>query len=399
VEARADVTDSVVYVLPDKLGGVTNIVASLLAHRQPDGFRHEVVFTDNLLSRDARSGRMLPADAQRLVQYRLPTENIFAVLRRVWEAMPGGGGVLVSNDQIELAMLHRYDPGRMVVQMLHGDYDYYYELAVRHQAVIDVWVAASAAMVAELRRRLPHRTADVHHLPYGIDLPTRLRLARPGPLRLFFTGRIEQGKGVFDLPRIDAHLADRGVRVSWTIIGEGPDREALQGQWSPPHVQWVGPLDRPGVLARLADGDLFVLPTHAEGMPVALVEAMGAGLVPIVSDIRSGVPDMVAPGTSGLLAPVGDTGAFARAIADLDGDRARLEVMSAAARAVAETRFEPHARTAAYQALYARWRELRRPRPARLPIPYRTRLDQPWLPNPVVRTVRTAIRRYRGQPA
>jgi hypothetical protein len=126
---------------------------------------------------------------------------------------------------------------------------------------------------------------------------------------------------------------------------------------------------------------------------------MGAGLVPIVSDIASGVPELVEHRVSGLRLPVGDVPGFADAIADLAADRATLETMSAAARRAIGSRFDPRPRTAAYQALFAEWRVLRRPRPARLPIPYRTRLDQPWLPNPVVRTVRTAIRRYRGKPA
>ena len=393
-------TASVVYVVPDKMGGMLNIVESLLAHRAPDGFRHEAVLTDNLLSRDARFGGALPADAQRTVRYRLPTENMFAVVRRLWDALPRDGGVLVSNDQIELAMLHHYDPGRMVVQLLHGDHDYYYDLAERHQSVIDVWIAYGTAMADGVRRRLPHRAADVHHLPYGIELPARARTAVPGPIRLVFSGRIEHGqKGVFDLPRIDAALRDRGVPAVWTIIGDGPDRQELQRRWSAPWVTWVGALERRAVLDRLGDGDLFVLPTRAEGLPVALVEAMGAGLVPVVSDIPSGVPEVVDRGASGMLVAVGDTAGFAAAIADLAADRDRLEAMSAAARRSVQARFEPRPRAAAYQDLYARWPELRRPRPARLPIPYRSRLDQPWLPNPVVRTVRAAIRRYQGKPA
>jgi glycosyltransferase involved in cell wall biosynthesis len=393
-------TESVVYVLPDKMGGLINIVESLLAHRHPDGFRYEVVLTDNQLSADARFGGRLPADDQRTVPYRLPTENMFAVVRRLRDAIPSGGGVLVSNDQIELAMLHRFDPGRMVVQLLHGDHGYYYDLAERHQAVIDVWVAYSAAMADGLRRRLPHRAGDVHHLPYGIDLPPRFREHRPGPVRLVFAGRLEHGqKGVFDLPLIDARLVERGVAAEWIVIGDGPDGDALRCRWASPRVSWAGGLARREVLARLADGDLFILPTRAEGLPVALVEAMGAGLVPIVSDIASGVPELVEHRVSGLRLPVGDVPGFADAIADLAADRATLETMSAAARRAIGSRFDPRPRTAAYQALFAEWRVLRRPRPARLPIPYRTRLDQPWLPNPVVRTVRTAIRRYRGKPA
>ena len=59
----ASVSDaqSVVYVLPDKMGGSTNIVANLLAYRHPDAFRYHVVLTDNHLHHDTRYGRPLAA--------------------------------------------------------------------------------------------------------------------------------------------------------------------------------------------------------------------------------------------------------------------------------------------------------------------------------------------------
>jgi glycosyltransferase involved in cell wall biosynthesis len=391
---------SVVYVLPDKLGGMLNIVRALLANRAPDGLRYHAVLTDNLLSTDTRFSGSMGADGQCTVRYRSPTENLFAVLRRLRAAIPDGGGVLVSNDQVELALAHAYDLGRAVVQILHGDHDYYYDLAARHEGVIDAFVAYSAAMRDGLRRRLPHRHADIHHLPYGVALPPRVRQAHPGALRLVFAGRLEHGqKGVFDLPSIDAALRRRGVEVAWTMIGGGPDAEALAARFRGPHVRYEGALSHDQTLARLSDFDVFVLPTRAEGFPVALVEAMGAGLVPVVSDIPSGVPEVVEGGRTGLLPRVGDVEGFADAIASLDRDRGRLESMSAACRDVATTRFDPRARTREYQALYARWQTLRRPRPAHTDVPYCTRLDRPWIPNLAVKTVRTLIRRAQGRPA
>lgn len=391
--------DSVVYVVPAAMGGMLQIVAALLAYRSPDAFGHHVVLTDNLLGADTRFEGTLAADTQCTVRYRMPTENLYAVLARVHAALPRGGGVLVSNDLVELAALHVHDPGRMVVQLLHGDHDYYYDLAARHESVVDVWVAYSRAMYDGLCRRLPHRAADVHYLPYGVPLPVRVRTGRQGPLRLVFAGRVEDGqKGVFDLPRIDAALRAAGVDVEWTVIGDGPDGARLKARWTDRRIAWTGALPHAEVLRRLPDFDVFVLPTRAEGLPVALAEAMGAGLVPVVSDVASGVPELVEPGSTGYRPPVGDVAAFAAALVDLATNRERLEQMSRAARALALARFDPVSRVAAYQALYARWRELRRPwRPA--PLPYRTRLDRPWLPNAVVRRVRGHLRRSQGKPA
>jgi len=391
------VSTNVVYVMPDKMGGVLNIVASLLAHRSsPD---HHVVLTHNTLSTDTRFAQPLQAATQTTVEYTLPVENIHAVLRRLRDALPPGGGVLVTNDLLELALLHVHDPGRMVVQLLHGDHDYYYDLAVRHDSVIDVFVAYGRSMFDGLRARLPHRTGDIYHLPYGVPLPATTRQPVAGPLRLLFAGRLDHGqKGVFDLPVIDRLLRERGIDYRWTIIGGGPDEAQLRSLWTNGDVDWRGVLTHADVLRALPEFDVFVLPTRAEGFSVALVEAMGAGLVPVISDIPSGVPEVIEDGVNGFTPTVGDNAGFTEAIATVAADRARLEAMSTAARDMVATRFNVSDRIAGYEALYDRWRELRRPRGAHVPLPYGSRLDQSWLSNALVRTIRIALRRASGRP-
>jgi glycosyltransferase involved in cell wall biosynthesis len=385
---------SVVYVVPDKMGGMMNIIANLLEYRRPDGFGHHAILTHNLHDADTRFARPLAADTQTTVDHNLPQENLHAVLRRLAHAVPAGPGVFVAGDLLDLATASVHDFGRAVIYMLHGDSDYYYDLAVKHDAVVHAFIAYSRRMYEQLIERLPHRADTIFHLPYGIPLPACVARATNGRLRVVFAGRLEQGqKGVFDLPEIDRLLAARGVSVEWTIAGAGPDDIELKRRWAfNPDVRWLGALSNAGVLAMYATEDVFVLPTRVEGFPVALVEAMGAGVVPVVSDIESGVPEVVASGLTGERPPAGDVRAFAQAIAALDGDRARLAAMSASARRSIAERFDIRDRIAAYQALYGRWRELYRPMAAGRHLRYGSRLDQPWIPNAVVRLVRSATR-------
>jgi len=127
---------------------------------------------------------------------------------------------------------------------------------------------------------------------------------------------------------------------------------------------------------------------------VALLDAMGAGLVPVVSDIASGVPEIV-DATNGVRTPVGDVPGYAAAIAALATDRQRLDALGSAARSAVASRFDVRDRAADYQALYAGWRDLYRPIAPGRHLQYGSRLDHPWIPNPVVRLVRTAIRSAR----
>jgi glycosyltransferase involved in cell wall biosynthesis len=157
----------------------------------------------------------------------------------------------------------------------------------------------------------------------------------------------------------------------------------------------MGALSNAALLELYAQQDVFVLPTRFEGFPVAMLEAMAAGLPVIVSDIPSGVPEVLDDQVNGERPPVGDVAAFAAAIARLDLDRGRLDAMGARARKDVERRFDIRDRAADYQALYARWSELYHPHGAGSHLTYGSRLDQPWIPNPLVRLVRTAIRSTR----
>jgi glycosyltransferase involved in cell wall biosynthesis len=385
---------SVVYVLPDKMGGMVNIVSNLLQYRQPDGLRYHVVLTHNHLHEDARFSRPLPCDSQTTVEYTLPVENLYTVMRRVARAIPAGPGVIVAGDLLDLATLSVHDLGRAVVLILHGDDEYYYGLAVKHDRVVHAYVAYSRRMYDQLLARLPHRASDIHYLPYGIPIPPAVRRPSAGPLRLIFAGRLEHGqKGVLELPEIDARLRNRSIDVTWTIVGDGPHGAQLRTAWpDSPRVRYRGPLTNADTIACLEDHDVFVLPTRVEGLPVALLEAMGCGVVPVVSNIPSGVPDVVADGATGLMPEVGDVDGFADAIARLAVDRPLLERFSAAARLTVEERFDIRARARDYQALYARYAEMYRPLPADASLQYGSRLDQPWIPNSLVRVVRSALR-------
>lgn len=390
---------SVVCVIPDKLGGSLNIVEGIFRHRRPDGFSYATILTHNPLWVDTPFAGRFNADYQARFEFKSPVENFHAVLRRLRDAIPHGDGVLLANDLLELAMASTFDCGRTVMQILHGDSDYYYELSARHQDVIDAFIVYGRTMERKLKARLPHRAGDIHFLPYGIAEPPRARHAVPGRLRLLFAGRLEHGqKGVLDLPLIDAELVARDIDVAWTVVGAGPDEQRLREAWRSARVRFLGPKTTGEVLDIAADHDVFVLPTRYEGVPVALIEAMGVGLAPVVSRVTSGVTEILSEGETGLMPPVGDVGAFADAVATLDRDRTLLETIGAAARRYALTTHNLRERTDAYQALFARYRELRRPRPKHSAVPYGSRLDRPWIPNAAVKTVRSMIRRAKGKP-
>jgi len=380
---------NVVYVLPDKLGGVFNVVANLLAHRQPDALEYRAVLTVNTVQTDPPAPENLPADRQDTVRYSSPPENLYAYLRRLRRAIPDTGGVLVCNDWVELAMISAYPTRRMVVNVTHADADYYYQLAQIHEAWIDWFVALTERIYVRLVELLPHRRASILRLPFGVAIPATPRRPDGGPLRLLYVGRLDEQKGVFDLPEIDRRLAQSGCRVEWTIQGSGPAESELRRRWQPSsRITWRESRPVKDVLPLYLENDVLVLPSRSEGLPVVLLEAGAAGVVPVASDLHSGVPEIVIPGQTGFRPAVGDVTGFADSIVKLGADRGLLEAMSGNVRELVAARFEAGARARDYQQLYSRWRELKCTPFAPYRVHYGSRLDRRWLPNAIVKLIR-----------
>lgn len=179
--------------------------------------------------------------------------------------------------------------------------------------------------------------AHVHVVENGVRPATTL--AEPfadaaRPPRIVAAGRLHPKKGFDDLIRAMALLRDRGVSATCEIAGEGDERPALTALIAAlglgDRVSLVG--WRKDVTGFLATGDLFAFPSHQEGFPLILLEAMSAAL-PVVSSIIPGPDEMIDDGETGLLVPDHDPDALARALARLIGDPGKARALGAAARA------------------------------------------------------------------
>jgi glycosyltransferase involved in cell wall biosynthesis len=197
-------------------------------------------------------------------------------------------------------------------------------------------------------RRLPLRLLDPPlFIPNGIDLeryaPTVRRTGADGAVHVGMITRMVGQKDFDSLIRAVALLDGTDVppfRV--TLAGDGPDRAALErlvDQTGVGHlVDFVGRVRADEVVDLLRDLDVFVHATFGESVGMALLEAYGAGL-PIVTTDVSGVNNMVRHGVDGLLVPAGDPAALARQLERLLRDPAERASLGAAARARARRDF------------------------------------------------------------
>lgn len=122
--------------------------------------------------------------------------------------------------------------------------------------------------------------------------------------------------------RMVRRLSDAGKNICLLIVGDGPERAKIEaeisrlGLWA--HVRLTGL--RRDVPRLLAAADLSLLTSLSEGIPLAIIEAMSAGVAVISTDV-GGVPEVVVDGQTALLAPAGDDKALAEKVSLLYGDR------------------------------------------------------------------------------
>jgi len=231
---------------------------------------------------------------------------------------------------------------------------------------VSCFLALSATLAKNLEARLTLPPGRVRAIANGVDLAEAdraLAAARPTARRQFgllppeiaivCVGRLHRQKGLVHLLGAFHALLQEQPTARLLLAGAGPDRAALSGTVEALRlghfVRFLGTLADPWPL--LAAADIFALPSLWEGMPNALLEAMAAGL-PAVATAVGAVPEMVVDGREALVVPPGDTGALARALAELAASPARRREMGVLARQRVEGAYRVEATVAQTERLY-----------------------------------------------
>ena len=165
--------------------------------------------------------------------------------------------------------------------------------------------------------------------------------------------RLHLAKAQLDLVRAFAILRrHRPAAVLW-LIGEGDERAGIEQEVArldlAAHVRMPGTRD--DVRDILEAMDLFALPSHWEGMPNVLMEAMAAGR-PVVASNVDAIPELVIDGVTGWLVPPGDPSALARTIDSVLADRNRAAEVARAGMAHVLRNFSVNSMVSAYERLY-----------------------------------------------
>jgi glycosyltransferase involved in cell wall biosynthesis len=200
--------------------------------------------------------------------------------------------------------------GIPTVGVLHSDDDFHRGLQEQFVFGDEFFRVSGLACVSEflqqeVSQRGP-RNIDVRKIPCGAPLPTGQVLPPAGKLKLVYVGRLEeQQKRISEVALALCRAVREIPGVEATLFGEGSAHDTVENilsvQGAGLAVHLAGKVSSAEIQRHLLEQHVLVLLSDFEGLPIALMEAMACGLVPVCKLISSGVPELVEHEVNGLL--------------------------------------------------------------------------------------------------
>jgi len=216
-----------------------------------------------------------------------------------------------------------------IVGIVHSDDQRHYDHATRLGKYWNAIVTVSQFTTQKTIELNPILSHKIIQIPYGVSIPDSLpdkrSFNKTSPIKLVYAGKIRQvQKRVFDLPKIMEALEESKTPFEIQIIGDGPaknDLVNLSEEFINKKVAiFKGLLSNELTQKHLEESEVILLTSEYEGLPNIILEAMARGCVPIVTDIKSGVSQLIQDGYNGCLIPVGDIQEFANRITFLQNN-------------------------------------------------------------------------------
>ncbi len=205
----------------------------------------------------------------------------------------------------------------------------------------------------------------IHIIPSGIDtarftLTTEQRTQQRAAQRIapdarvvLAVGTLAERKGQRTLLQAAVFLQQKGVRLRYLICGDGPLRAVLENEAQALglalNIQFLGFCS--DIIKYLAVTDVFVHVPLWEGLGIAVIEALAAGL-PVVASRVGGIPELVEDGRSGLLVPPQEPIALAAAIERIVQDLPSAQALGTAGQSSIRTRYDVTVMAQANEELY-----------------------------------------------
>lgn len=331
-----------------KVGGVGMFLLRLSRYLHQHGFEVDIVTTEERgasLEKAAEYGvaaRHIPGSD---LPWRLPIDHS----RRIGAQLRKGAYdvVFLNHARWAQAALRMLPENVIAIPIGHGDFEPGYWVGSGNANAWNVAIGVSPKICRVLRQWAKGR--PIIEIMHGVEIPgddyiaNRARFAG-GRLRALFIGRLaHEDKGVLWLPRILKECIDRGLDITLTLAGEGPDRaefeEAIGRLGVGNRACLVGALGNRETYKLLGESHVLLMPSQFEGLGIVAQEAQACGCVPIASRLPGATEVTICDGQTGLLVEPGDVRGFADALQKVAGDASEWARLSRNGRSRARSAF------------------------------------------------------------
>lgn len=212
-----------------------------------------------------------------------------------------------------------------LIGVCHTDEDGYYELLEFYEPIIHKFICVSDTIENKLKDKIPNRLSDIVNLPYPVEYAKNdeyLNRNSSEALRITFAGRIQQDqKRVLDFIELARKLSQKEGKYTVRFVGRGPEELTLQkffASYPSKNITatFSGLVDPLHMVKIWRETDVVILLSEREGMPIAMLEGMGQGAIPVVTNV-SGCKDIIHHGENGFLCDVGDCESIANVLEKL----------------------------------------------------------------------------------
>jgi glycosyltransferase involved in cell wall biosynthesis len=318
------------------MGGVSNFILELGKFLKSNGYDVSVICTDgkgdwyDRIQKEGLKGKYFTSNFYEWIPF-----GRILLARKIGRYMKKGSFDYIINNHsfyMHAAAGYLFKSSR-IIHVVHNQL----EQMVEHESdpLSDKIVGVSPRIEELVCQHLPANM--VTSILNGINLPgespERYEKCSDRPKDILYVGRIDnRQKAVFLIPDIIKYLLDRNVRTRITMVGDGPDFEALKllvkDRSLADFIHLTGKVDPEKVSDYYYSHKILLLPSNFEGHPLTLMEAMAHGCVPVSSLLPKCTDTCIEQGISGYLVKVGKVKDFGHGIWELLSHERLLNGMS-----------------------------------------------------------------------
>lgn len=342
---------TLVYILPDKDAGVASVVRNLLRFKTKRYVTKVILLHNELADASRRIQDNFDADDIVRLTYRGNWSSRYSIYRRIFQELDANSVVISNDGTFEIDAVRFFGSNIPIVYIFHGDYKHYYKILERKGVLINKIITVSNYLAMQVQQRFSDQiSAHIESIKFPVQNANKFKRISREAISLIFVGSLINAKGVMSLYNITKILDQRSINYFLTIVGSGAQEAELKALFKEhPKVKFTSKLPNDEVLLLFCSQDVILLPSEGEGLPVVLVEAMKHGVVPMATNLKSGIPELIDHKINGFTLGLHDFDGYANHVEHLYNDRSLLRKMSEINIIKAESLFDPYLQTTQYE--------------------------------------------------